>query len=597
LLADAGVGSGSLASVCANGNTTATGITITANGLSTNNLQFNSWPQGTIMFVTGVNSNVQGDPNLTWDNTNKRLGLGTLTPGVPLDIHSAGGTLAQFNGTGANNSFIQFQNAGVGKWRVGNLYNGALNDFTIYNNLTTSTPFKIDNTNYIYFNGSTTYFSPQGNILTSGSMAVAERAVGVYTNTGGYTTFNANVNGSTNYVTITYGTGNYNQLLFTNSANYQYTYPTASGYVTVIGANYGNTIMKCNSSTPGYLIPSMLSDDGTSVTSAGATRSNLYIKAANNTYYGQLAFTNGSNGSYGGISYYNASQWMQFEANSSEWMRLYGNGNFRVFGASATDSGHKFQVQGTANITGYIQQGSSTQYALYDQDTGGGVIEQYGNTSTLSKIRIQSSQAGAGTNYVQFIVDPYNGFTFQTLNSGVGNVGVGNLNANVKLFVRAINTTSAQYGIYSDNGVTDLFWVRNDGLFSTGNSSQSPYNKTTSDASNVVIQSNGTLLRSTSSLKYKTDVFDYDKGLDIIKQIRPVYYKGKNDGNKQFAGFIAEEINNIGLTEFVQYADDGTPDALAYANMTALLTKGIQQLDTRLTNVEEALLTLQQNLN
>ena len=35
---------------------------------------------------------------------------------------------------------------------------------------------------------------------------------------------------------------------------------------------------------------------------------------------------------------------------------------------------------------------------------------------------------------------------------------------------------------------------------------------------------------------------------------------------------------HLGLNEFVQYAEDGTPDALAYANMVALLTKAIQEL-------------------
>jgi hypothetical protein len=31
------------------------------------------------------------------------------------------------------------------------------------------------------------------------------------------------------------------------------------------------------------------------------------------------------------------------------------------------------------------------------------------------------------------------------------------------------------------------------------------------------------------------------------------------------------------LTEFVQYAEDGSPDALAYGNMVALLIKGMQE--------------------
>ena len=62
------------------------------------------------------------------------------------------------------------------------------------------------------------------------------------------------------------------------------------------------------------------------------------------------------------------------------------------------------------------------------------------------------------------------------------------------------------------------------------------------------------------------------------------FYQGEDgkleiiDGDKQFAGLIAEDIHNLGLTEFVQYADDGSPDALAYPNMIALLTKAIQEL-------------------
>jgi len=128
------------------------------------------------------------------------------------------------------------------------------------------------------------------------------------------------------------------------------------------------------------------------------------------------------------------------------------------------------------------------------------------------------------------------------------------------------------------------FFVRGDGAFYTGNGSNSPRNSTTGNASNVFIDDtdSGRLYRSTSSLKYKIDVKDYDKGLNEVLQMRPVYYKGKNDGETQFAGLIAEEIHDLGLTEFVQYAKDGTPDALAYSNMIALLTKAIQELNERL---------------
>lgn len=115
------------------------------------------------------------------------------------------------------------------------------------------------------------------------------------------------------------------------------------------------------------------------------------------------------------------------------------------------------------------------------------------------------------------------------------------------------------------------------------------YGFTTSNAANLYIDSGaGLLYRSTSSLKYKTDVRNYDKGIAEVMQMRPVYYKGKgeNDGDKVFAGLIAEEVHDLGLTEFVQYAKDGSPDALAYQNMIALLVKGMQELKAEIDTLK-----------
>jgi hypothetical protein len=85
--------------------------------------------QGT--FWTGA-STISGDNAFFWDNTNKRLGLGTITPGVRLDIHGTG-VIQQINGTTTNNAYLDFQNAGSTQWRLGNFYNGAVQQFAIYN--------------------------------------------------------------------------------------------------------------------------------------------------------------------------------------------------------------------------------------------------------------------------------------------------------------------------------------------------------------------------------------------------------------------------------------------------------------------------------
>jgi len=109
------------------------------------------------------------------------------------------------------------------------------------------------------------------------------------------------------------------------------------------------------------------------------------------------------------------------------------------------------------------------------------------------------------------------------------------------------------------------------------------YNGTTGSAANMVSLSSGTIARSTSSLKYKRDIQDATHGLAEVMQLRPITYKGKSalDGETVFGGLIAEEVHDAGLTEFVQYAPDGTPDALSYGNMVALAFKAIQELNAK----------------
>jgi hypothetical protein len=120
------------------------------------------------------------------------------------------------------------------------------------------------------------------------------------------------------------------------------------------------------------------------------------------------------------------------------------------------------------------------------------------------------------------------------------------------------------------------------------------YALTTGSAANVFVDSNGILQRSTSSLKYKKDIKNATHGLTEVLQLRPVTYKSKaeGDGNTVFGGLIAEEVDAIGLTEFVQYAKDGSPDSLAYGNMVSLLAKAIQELKAELDSVKAELQTL-----
>lgn len=163
-----------------------------------------------------------------------------------------------------------------------------------------------------------------------------------------------------------------------------------------------------------------------------------------------------------------------------------------------------------------------------------------------------------------------------------------------KLIVLGGGTSSAAYAcVFADSAGATLLYARNDGLISTGTRTLSPYNNTTASAANMYVDSAGDLYRSTSSLKYKTDVQDATHGLSEVMQLRSVTYKGKTDGDTVFGGLIAEEVHAAGLTEFVQYAADGSPDALAYGNMVSLLVKAIQELKAELDAAKEKIAALE----
>jgi len=159
LIANTGIGStGNLQVVTTNGNTTNAGISITAGGFATNAAQITGLTQDGGVLLTNASGNIIQDVNFTFDTTNNYLGIGpTGIPTAPLDIHNGTlGVFMQLNATSTNNSTISFQNASVGKWRIGNLYSGGSNLFHIYNNTAANNSLTIDSSNAATFTGTIT---------------------------------------------------------------------------------------------------------------------------------------------------------------------------------------------------------------------------------------------------------------------------------------------------------------------------------------------------------------------------------------------------------------------------------------------------------
>ena len=147
-----------------------------------------------------------------------------------------------------------------------------------------------------------------------------------------------------------------------------------------------------------------------------------------------------------------------------------------------------------------------------------------------------------------------------------------------------------QFRRVTGSGTSDLSMeIGTDGALNV----QGVYDQTTGSGANVNVASDGQLRRSTSSLRYKNTINDATHGLTELLTLRPVTYKGNDDGDTIFGGLIAEEVHDAGLTEFVTYNDDGEPDALAYGNMVSLCIKAIQELKAELDSAKARITALE----
>jgi hypothetical protein len=287
---------------------------------------------------------------------------------------------------------------------------------------------------------------------------------------------------------------------------------------------------------------------------------------------------------------------LTFGTNNTERMRITSSGNVGIGTASP------------ANILSVRQSNTSTATILELTNTSSGsnttkasrllfgLADTVGTVKDAAYIESMPSSGLPNVQSAELVFGTRTGDAAPAermrITSG-GNVGIGVTSPTYKLqvdgnvyFKGATSGTGDFACVIQNSSTNNLFFIRNDGLV-TIPSLVSTF--TTGSAANMFVSpGDGAIYRSTSSIKYKKNVQDYDKGLTELMQMRPVFYEGisESDEGKIFAGLIAEEVHDLGLTEFVQYAEDGSPDSLAYQNMVALLIKSIQELKAEIDSLK-----------
>jgi hypothetical protein len=103
---------------------------------------------------------------------------------------------------------------------------------------------------------------------------------------------------------------------------------------------------------------------------------------------------------------------------------------------------------------------------------------------------------------------------------------------------------------------------------------------TTGAAANLVVDGGGILRLSTSSARYKRDIQPFPAPLDAARKLRAVRFRSRaeSDGDTVFAGLIAEDVHDAGLTEFVVYDTERRPNGIHYGPLAALAIGAVSEL-------------------
>lgn len=143
--------------------------------------------------------------------------------------------------------------------------------------------------------------------------------------------------------------------------------------------------------------------------------------------------------------------------------------------------------------------------------------------------------------------------------------------------ITSIGSPASAFAIYSNGSAYFDAGITSPGVYSGGVSGVAVY-----------VNSSGQIAKGISSKRYKKNITTAKQDTDAILAIRVVNYRMKNapaDSPLEI-GVIAEELDELGLKQFVWYDEDGKPGAVHYERLALALIPVIQDHEERLNKLE-----------
>tara|TARA_R100001086_G_scaffold115979_2_gene59444 strand:+ start:68 stop:1636 length:1569 start_codon:yes stop_codon:yes gene_type:complete len=175
----------------------------------------------------------------------------------------------------------------------------------------------------------------------------------------------------------------------------------------------------------------------------------------------------------------------------------------------------------------------------------------FSSSSNASKLSFRTGVSGAATEKMSLSSAGLLSLNGSSTDVGGGTYGV-YVNDGALRSDGATNDNTKFQLLHYNSDATLCFYVRNDGLISTGVDGNSPYNYTTASATNMYVASNGALYRSTSSLRWKANVEAIEnEWADKVLDLEPMFFRSTAPGDSEMPdhwthyGFAAEQVATI----------------------------------------------------
>lgn len=113
-----------------------------------------------------------------------------------------------------------------------------------------------------------------------------------------------------------------------------------------------------------------------------------------------------------------------------------------------------------------------------------------------------------------------------------------------------------------------------------------------SGATDMVIDAAGKVGKQSSSLRYKENVKPLEEDFAKVLSLKPVSFSYKGASTDEI-GYLAEDVDAVGLSNLVQCDDEGLPDAVSYKHLGIYAIEMLKQQSQVIERLQENLSRLE----